>query len=382
MISQSCLRIFNALAIGQYTQALNNRLFDLYGIITASINTTKRWELTQAIQKVKSFFLVSNEDFIDINSQSNSYFFVTNLIFRHVRQDFSVVTMRARMSFKIHCMGLNLKSRFLESIKRESKDFEGTIKKEPEARIKQIPPISGIKLKGYFLFDLASFSRQVAITQAEKLVFSFLACSSICSIKSWGKRIPLVKDLLFLYPVAISKTILINSVFEHYTLKNNIEKVLTCICTLIYSVYAPNKFIRLKKQCPEVLPTLSRHLTTNIKRSNAMANSNDTLHPENGQLDLPNLLSVLNLYKSDIPTSNLLQAKDHFEELQQSILCGFGAIGNLMFWACESEDYTEQNLKNDMRDIGYLLKQLKDVAYFALNQINQLDAEHSNKGGK
>ncbi|WP_081298459.1 hypothetical protein [Gilliamella sp. wkB108] len=110
-----------------------------------------------------------------------------------------------------------------------------------------------------------------------------------------------------------------------------------------------------------------------------MANSNDTLRPENGQLDLSNLISVLNLYKSNIPTCYLLQAKNHFEELQQSILWGVGAIGNLMYWACESEDYTEQNLKNDMRDIGYLLTQLKDVAYFALNQINQLDAERSNK---
>ena len=80
--------------------------------------------------------------------------------------------------------------------------------------IKLMPPFGGVKLKDYFLFDLASFSRQAASTQAEKLVFSFLACSSICSIRSWGKRITLVKDLLFLYPVAISKTILINSVFE------------------------------------------------------------------------------------------------------------------------------------------------------------------------
>ena len=113
-----------------------------------------------------------------------------------------------------------------------------------------------------------------------------------------------------------------------------------------------------------------------------MANSNDTLHPENGQLDLPNLISVLNLYKADIPVEHLSQAEDHFEELQQSILWGIGAIGNLMFWACENEDYTEQCLKNDMRDIGYLLAQLRDVACFASNQINLLDATQNHKGGK
>lgn len=162
---------------------------------------------------------------------------------------------------------------------------------------------------------------------------------------------------------------------------------LLCIDIIIilnyYNLHVITLYVKSNcKTMPRSAGTLSRHLTINTNQGNAMANSNDTLYPENGQLDLSNLLSVLNLYKSNIPTSNLLQAKDHFEELQQSILCGFGAIGNLIFWACESEDYTEQNLKNDMRDMGYLLKQLKDVAYFALNQINQLDAEHSNKGGK
>lgn len=116
-----------------------------------------------------------------------------------------------------------------------------------------------------------------------------------------------------------------------------------------------------------------------------MANSNDTLRPENGQPDLSSLLSVLNLYKADIPISHLLQASGHLEELQQSVQWGIGAIGNLMYWACESEDYPEQSLKNDMRDIGYLLAQLKDIACFASNQIEQLellDARCSNKGGK
>lgn len=137
-----------------------------------------------------------------------------------------------------------------------------------------------------------------------------------------------------------------------------------------------------QKTIAQRVHTSMSYLTTNIKRSNAMANSNDTLHPENGQLDLPNLISVLNLYKADIPVEHLSQAEDHFEELRQSILWGIGAIGNLMFWACENEDYTEQCLKNDMRDIGYLLAQLRDVACFASNQINLLDATQNHKGGK
>lgn len=184
------------------------------------------------------------------------------IIFRHVREDFIDITTRARIRQKTHYMGLNLKCWFCQSIKRKTR--------------KQIPPKSGIKRMHYFLFCLLSFSRQAAITQAEKLVFSFWDCSSIFSISSCGKRIPLVKDLLFLYPVAISKKILINLVFKHYTLKNCLEKALTCLCTLFYSVYAPSKFCGVKKQSPEVLPTLSRDLTKPLNEVMIMANRYDS----------------------------------------------------------------------------------------------------------
>ena len=199
------------------------------------------------------------------------------IIFRHVREDFIDITTRARIRRKTHYMGLNLKSWFCMSIKRESRIlitwFCQSIKRKPR---KQIPPKSGIKRMHYFLFCLLSFSRQAAITQAEKLVFSFWDCSSIFSISSCGKRIPLVKDLLFLYPVAISKKILINLVFKHYTLKNCLEKALTCLCTLFYSVYAPSKFCGVKKQSPEVLPTLSRDLTKPLNEVMIMANRYDS----------------------------------------------------------------------------------------------------------
>ena len=67
-------------------------------------------------------------------------------IFRHVREDFLDITTR----LKTHCMGLNLKYWFCQSIKRKPR--------------KQIPPKSGIKLLNYFLFGLVSFSRQAEIT--------------------------------------------------------------------------------------------------------------------------------------------------------------------------------------------------------------------------
>ena len=90
------------------------------------------------------------------------------IIFRHVREDFIDITTRARIRKKTHYMGLNLKSWFCMSIKRESRIlitwFCQSIKRKPR---KQIPPKSGIKRMHYFLFCLLSFSRQVAIIRTK-----------------------------------------------------------------------------------------------------------------------------------------------------------------------------------------------------------------------
>ena len=136
----------------------------------------------------------------------------------------------------------------------------------------------------------------------------------------------------------------------------------------------------LKKAIPQSTDPTLRDLTTiTLIEVMIMASSNDTLCSKNGQYDLPNLLSVLNLYRADIQPQNLLHAKAHLEELRQSILWGIGAIGNLLFWASECEEYEEQQFKDDTRDIGYLLAQLKNVACFASNQINLLDDKLNHK---
>jgi hypothetical protein len=251
---------FNALAIGQYTQALNNRLYCYFDGINA-------------IQKVKSFFLVGN----------NSSFQPKDSI--SVKTSVKVRTKYAVKTFFLmrtnHCMGLNFKSRFLESIKRK--------------KGKQIPPISGIKLKDYFLFDLASFSRQASLTHELKLPLP--ATKSICASKSSSKRICLVvllersKDFLSF----------LSCIGSYRYDKLNLKGSYHYICNY------------LKKAMPRSAGTLSRHLTTNIKRSNAMANSNDTLRPKNGQPDLSNLISVLNLYQADIKSS-----KKHLHNLNHS----------------------------------------------------------------
>ena len=309
---------FNALAIGQYTQALNNRLNCYFDGINA-------------IQKVKSFFLVGNNS----SFQPKKPISVKTSV--KVRTKYAVKTVFLMRTN--HCMELNLKCWFCQSIKRNHK-----------------------KLNYYALVmiprDCNSFLKTLLIQVAKLVSPSFIASSSNCCRNSSVNRIWYCGDLF-----SFGVDMVITQYYYNYT-----------VTTII--MVAPQKTIAQR------VHTSMSYLTTNIKRSNAMANSNDTLRPKIGQPDLSNLISVLNLYQADIPTHHLLQAENHFEELQQSIIYGIGAIGNLMFWASENESYSEQNLKSDMRDIGYLLAQLRDVACFASNQINLLDATQNRKGGK
>lgn len=144
-----------------------------------------------------------------------------------------------------------------------------------------------------YLTGLLSFSRQALITHAEKLELSFFARSSICSMSSWGKRTPLVKDLLFLYPVAILWPSFIKLVFTHYTINKLNKKALTCICTLFYSVYTPIKCFRLKITMPCSGGTLSRHLTTKLLELVIMANRYDSAHLRAGQSKVFKFYNIL-----------------------------------------------------------------------------------------
>lgn len=55
------------------------------------------------------------------------------------------------------------------------------------------------------------------------------------------------------------------------------------------------------------------------------------------------------------------------DEARNDYLRGLGAIGNIIFWACENENYTDQ--QSDMRALGAFLKHTTDMAlaadYFA-----------------
>ncbi|STT96541.1 Uncharacterised protein [Klebsiella pneumoniae] len=51
------------------------------------------------------------------------------------------------------------------------------------------------------------------------------------------------------------------------------------------------------------------------------------------------------------------------DEARNDYLRGLGAIGNIIFWACENENYTDQ--RSDMRALGAFLKHTTDMALSA-----------------
>ena len=130
-------------------------------------------------------------------------------IFRHVREDFIDITTRARMRRKTHCMGLNLKYWFCQSIKRKIKKqipLFGGIKlmhysffmhnKSPWRQgvnnlsyTKYAPIITITKKISFFIIHLPNLILHAVFTQPEKDSLSFFTCWLICSNKSSSKRI-------------------------------------------------------------------------------------------------------------------------------------------------------------------------------------------------
>lgn len=139
-----------------------------------------------------------------------------------------------------------------------------------------------------------SFRPQASRTHAEKLAFgfSFLSFSmqaSIDSTKSYGNRIPLYADLLFLCPVAIGKSHywcfntsehtggLINAkVFKHKHLDEGNDLDLKCLNTM-----ATGKVLKVSNTAkPRGALTPSGLLTTNDRNSIEAAMKDHITHPQ------------------------------------------------------------------------------------------------------
>lgn len=105
-----------------------------------------------------------------------------------------------------------------------------------------------------------------------------------------------------------------------------------------------------------------------------MAKTNDTLRPKNQQI-LSTLYDLLNSYQIKLDPCNLVDAKRHLSELLTAINAGIGAIGSLIFWSLDNEQYSSDLFKHDMSNIAYLLIQLEHVTHFAENERVNIDLQ-------
>ncbi|HHB7599685.1 TPA: ubiquinol-cytochrome C reductase [Klebsiella pneumoniae] len=62
--------------------------------------------------------------------------------------------------------------------------------------------------------------------------------------------------------------------------------------------------------------------------------------------------------------------QNRMDEAVSDLLLGISAIGSLMFWATDNDNYTEETAKGDMRKIGAMLGTVGEVA-LALNDTAQ-----------
>lgn len=74
---------------------------------------------------------------------------------------------------------------------------------------------------------------------------------------------------------------------------------------------------------------------------------------------IENVLSRANLNKENI--ESLKYIRQHSEAAYDGLLSGLGAMGNALFWACDNENYTESEAKEDLRGIGEMMMHIPGI---------------------
>lgn len=74
---------------------------------------------------------------------------------------------------------------------------------------------------------------------------------------------------------------------------------------------------------------------------------------------IENVLSRANLNKENI--ESLQYIRQHSEAAYDGLLSGLGAMGNALFWACDNENYTESEAKEDLRGIGEMMMHIPGI---------------------
>ncbi|WP_413796317.1 ubiquinol-cytochrome C reductase [Klebsiella pneumoniae] len=75
-------------------------------------------------------------------------------------------------------------------------------------------------------------------------------------------------------------------------------------------------------------------------------------------------------FDKDFTANELKSISGRADEAVSNLMLGLGAIGSLMFWAADSENYTEETAKEDMYKIGAMLGTVCEVVR-ALNDTSE-----------
>lgn len=74
---------------------------------------------------------------------------------------------------------------------------------------------------------------------------------------------------------------------------------------------------------------------------------------------IENVLSRTDLDKNNI--KSLKYIRQHSEAAYAGLISGLGAMGNAIFWACDNENYTESEAKEDLRGIGEMMMYIPGI---------------------
>lgn len=79
-----------------------------------------------------------------------------------------------------------------------------------------------------------------------------------------------------------------------------------------------------------------------------------------------------------LPKEDLKHISSIAGSTRECLIDGFKAIGNLMFWACEHENYPDNEMRGDMANIGLLLTRGSEIIE-SIIEIEDITEFHSKK---
>ncbi|MEB6354967.1 ubiquinol-cytochrome C reductase [Klebsiella variicola] len=102
-------------------------------------------------------------------------------------------------------------------------------------------------------------------------------------------------------------------------------------------------------------------------------------------MSLYNDLSNAALNTDSISKDEAYRVQQRADEAASNILVGISAIGSLMYWASDSEEYSPEQSKDDMKAIGLMLQTVSEVTRALTDTVNNaMHARYTDnkKGGK